>query len=208
MKYTLKGSCRDTATATLADFDCDMDLKGIDAVRRDRSKLVKSLSEQVLDALLIKQNLALALDTIKATLSDVARQAAPLDWFVLSKSLKSTYKNNNQPHVMAWKRMAERGDPDVPEVGTRMPFVIVAPTGSGPRPPLYATAEHPDHVRRAKLRYDAKYYIEGAREAVERLLVPTGQGHQVKALFDTALDVSESAGSMSLLRFKKAKTTA
>ncbi len=203
MKYTLKGG-RSASGSTLADYDSEMDMKGIDAVRRDRSKLVKSISESILDALLIKQDLNLALDSLKQSLMLVAAQKAPLEWFVLSKSLKSTYKTDNQPHVQAWKRMMARGDSDIPDVGTRMPFVVVESLSKGP---LYTHTEHPEYVKTAKLRYDAKYYLDNAQDVVERLLGPTGRGSLVRRMFSDALEAAEakSSGSMSLMMFKKAR---
>jgi DNA polymerase delta subunit 1 len=203
MKYTLRSGA---SSDSLDSYECEMDMKGIDAVRRDRSKLVKSISESILDALLLKQDLNLALDSLKSSLMLVASQGAPLEWFILSKSLRSNYKTDNQPHVQAWKRMIERGDAEIPEIGTRMPFVIVETKSSGP---LYTHTEHPDRVKSAKLRYDAKYYIENAQDVVERLLGPTGRGNIVRKIFVDALDAAEtkSSGSMSLLSFKRKRAS-
>jgi DNA polymerase elongation subunit (family B) len=160
-----------------------------------------------LDALLLKRSLDAALDVLQTTLMDVANGAAPLDWFILSKSLKGTYASENQPHVQAWKRMAARGDTDIPEVGTRMPYVIVRPKSSAKVGPLYERVEHPDYVLRAKLHYDAKYYIENAQDVVERLLGPTGLGSKVRGSFQMALATADqkAAGTMSLMAFMAKK---
>lgn len=189
---------------TVDDFETSVDMKGIDAVRRDRSKLIKTLSSAVLDALLLDRSIDKAIHTLKTTLDMVASQQAPLDWFVLSKSLKSTYHSENQPHVQAWRRMATRGDTDVPEVGTRMPFVIVAAKGpyKGARA-LYERSEHPDYVVRAKLLYCARYYLENAQDVIERLLGPTGLGPSVRQYFSEALIQADhkASGNMSLTAF-------
>lgn len=200
MKYTIKGG-RNTATATLEDFDCEMDMKGVDAVRRDRSKLVKEVSGNILEALLIKGSLEEALNGLKATAMLVATQKAPLEWFVLSKSLKATYASENQPQLQAWKRMQARGDPDVPEIGTRMPFVVTQGPPGKAALKIYEKAEHPDHVRRAKLPYDARYYLENAQDVIERLLAPTGMQARVKQVFEDALAAAEhkASGNRSLL---------
>ena len=188
----------------LEDFETCIDMKGIDAVRRDRSKLVKIMSNAVLDALLVRRSLDAAVDVLRNSLDAVAGHTAPLDWFVLSKSLKSNYASENQPHVQAWKRMAARGE-TVPEVGSRMPYVII--TGSAKA--LYERTEHPDWVVSAKLAYCAKYYLENAQDVIERLLGPTGLGARVKDMFESAIARAEqkSAGTMSLMRFKKTKLT-
>lgn len=204
MKYLLKGG---RSAMSLEDFEHGIDMKGIDAVRRDRSKLIKSLSMSVLEALLVQRSLDTALAALRTALQDVAHQRAPMDWFVLSKSLKGTYASENQPHVQAWRRMALRGDADVPEVGTRMPYVITAAAHGAKAGPLYERAEHPEFVKSSKKHVCARYYLENAQDVIERLLVPTGLEAQVRAMFEDALMAAEhkSSGSMSLRAFKRQK---
>lgn len=204
-KYTLRAG-RSVADATMADFEDCIDMKGIDAVRRDRSKLVRTVSEDILDALLVKNSLASAMEALKVTVSAVVDNSAPLDWFILSKSLKGSYASENQPHVRAWQRMQARGDQDVPEVGTRMPYVIVAAkAGASANGPLYERTEHPAHVQAAKLRPCPVYYLENAQDVVERLLGPTGQGPAVKSLFTEGIERAKhkATGNMSLMSFLK-----
>jgi DNA polymerase delta subunit 1 len=206
-KYLLKSKHQPTC---LDDFETSIDMKGIDAVRRDRSKLIKTLSGSILDALLIERSLDKAIEALKATVDTVASQKAPLDWFVLSKSLKGHYKTDNQPHVQAWKRMIARGDQDVPEIGTRMPYVIVRPKGSKTTGPLYTRTEHPDFVALSNLPYCAKYYLENAQDVLERLLGPTGQQQLVAKIFSDAIAKADhlASGNMSLMSFfsKKQRT--
>lgn len=198
LKYSLKSGHKPLA---LDDFESCVDMKGIDAVRRDRSKLVKMLSENILDALLVKKDIKLAINMVSSTLNDVAQQKAPIEWFVLSKSLKSTYASENQPHVRAWKRMIARGDQNAPEIGSRMPYVIVASKKSNV--PLYERTEHPDFFAESKLKYCAKYYLENARDVVERLLGPTGQLNLVSKLFKDSILAAEhkTTGQMTLAQF-------
>lgn len=206
-KYLLKGRHEPN---TLDDFETSVDMKGIDAVRRDRSKLIKTLSGSLLDALLIEGSLTKAIEQLKETLETVASQKAPLDWFVLSKSLKSRYKTDNQPHVQARKRMISRGDQDVPEIGTRMPYVIVRPKGTKTTGPLYLRTEHPDFVATNKIPYCAKYYLENAQDVIIRLLRPTGKEALVTKIFSDAIASADhlASGNMSLMSFfsKRQKT--
>jgi DNA polymerase elongation subunit (family B) len=106
--------------------------------------------------------------------------------------------------------MGLRGDQDIPEVGTRMPYVIVAPKPGSKGGPLYERAEHPAHFAKAGLKYDAKYYLENAKDVIVRLLGPTGEGRRVLEFFDNAIAEAETKlnGNTSLLQFfKRAKTT-
>ena len=199
MKYTLKNGQKPLGPL---NFENCVDMKGIDAVRRDRTKMVKMLSEKILDSLLIDQDLAKALETLKNTLDMVSNQKAPLDWLVLSKSLKSSYVSQNQPHVQARMRMIARGSQNVPEIGDRMPYIIVS---NGKTGPLYERTEHPEFFEPLKLKYCAKYYLENARDVIERLLGPTGKLKEVSHLFTEALNVAElkASGQMSLKAFFK-----
>ncbi len=207
LKYLLKSR---HSPDTLDDFESAIDMKGIDAVRRDRSKLVKTISEQILNALLIEKDLSKAIGALQEALDRVATFKAPIDWFVLSKSLKSTYASENQPHVQAWRRMSIRGDQDVPEVGTRMPYVIVASKPGAKAGPLYERSEHPAYFIKANLKYDAKYYLENAKDVIVRLLGPTGEGRRVFEFFDKAIIDAETRlnGNTSLLKFFKRKADA
>jgi DNA polymerase elongation subunit (family B) len=138
---------------------------------------------------------------VSDTLKQVAEQKAPLEWFVLSKSLKSTYASENQPHVRAWKRMITRGAQNAPEIGSRMPYIIVASKKANV--PLYERTEHPDYFKDQKLKYCAKYYLENARDVVERLLGPTGLQDKVAKLFKDYLIAADhkTTGQMTLLQF-------
>lgn len=198
MKFTLKNGHKCQSDL---DFENCLDMKGIDAVRRDRTKMVKMLSEKILDSLLVKQDLGMAMNLLKETLDTVSNQKAPLDWLVLSKSLKSSYVSQNQPHLQARLRMISRGSQIVPEIGDRMPYIITA----GRNGPLYERTEHPEFVESLKLKYCAKYYIENARDVIERLLGPTGKLKEVSHLFVEALNVAElkASGQMSLKSFFK-----
>jgi DNA polymerase elongation subunit (family B) len=200
LKHTLKAKC---TGETMDHFDIHLDLKGIDAVRRDRSKLIKTLSMSILEELMYKGSIEAASKTLKETLRSVATHEAPLDLFILSKSLKGTYASENQPHVQAWRRMIARGDPDIPEIGSRMPFVVVQGRPGMKEGPLYERTEHPEHVKTAKLKYSAKYYLENAQDVIERLLSPTPLGLQVKTIFQEALASAEhkASGNMSLMSF-------
>jgi len=199
LKYELKAGHE---PLTDSDFKQSIDMKGVDAVRRDRSKLVKTISENIIESLLFKKDIKGAIQGLSDDVTKVADGSAPLEWFILSKSLKGTYKTENQPHVQAWLRMTKRGDSGIPEIGTRMPYVILH---SKKKVPLYETTEHPDYVRLMKLKYCPKYYLENARDVVERLLKPTTEAHRVTEIFKKALEVADrrTSGNMSLMSFFK-----
>ena len=159
----------------------ELECKGIDAVRRDRTKVVRDLSEQVLDALMIKSDVSMAQHILSTGLTKMLKNEIPIEDYIMSKSLRGTYASENLPHVMAWKRMKQRGDAGLPPQGSRMPFVITMPKKTVP---LYELAEHPEYIKTQNLRPWALYYIENIRSVMERLLEPTGI--PVGSLFDDA----------------------
>jgi DNA polymerase elongation subunit (family B) len=82
----------------------------------------------------------------------------PLDFFILSKSLKSTYKNpNSQPHVALATRMGERDPGSKPQVNDRVQFVYIETkkkvTHQGDR------VEHVDYVKENNLKVDYLFYL-------------------------------------------------
>ena len=102
-------------------------MKGIDAVRRDRTKMVRELSEAILEVLLVENDAEGSLKVLHERVDDILNDKVPLMDFVLSKSLKGSYDSENVPHVQAWRRMQARGDAGCPTKGGRMPMLIVNP---------------------------------------------------------------------------------
>ena len=179
-------------------FVSEVEAKGIDAVRRDRTKLVRDLSDNILDALMVKSDETLAFRMLQETLDNINDNKIPMENYVLSKSLKGTYVNgDHMPHVAAWQRMRDRGDSGLPPVGSRMPMVF---TLSKTSETLYNVAEHPEYAKKMGLRPWPKYYIESVRSAIERLLEPTGMN--VAGLFEAALDRAKfiASGNASLMK--------
>lgn len=153
-------------------FQSELEFKGIDAVRRDRTKVVRDLSERILDALMIKADTSLAMTLLTDGLRGVLDNTISLDDYVMSKGLKGSYASENLPHVAAWRRMTLRGDSGIPPQGSRMPFIVTMPKGK--KVPLYEIAEHPAYVKLRSLRPWPEYYIDQIRSAIERILQPTG----------------------------------
>lgn len=177
----------------------EIDVKGIQAVRRDTVPWVATLSNDILDALLLRRDAREALGLVKARLTAVADGTMPLDQFVISKSLASSYVNAGIPHVAAWQRMRARGDADPPPIGARMPFVIVAPRGSKSHG-LAERAEHPAWVAAHGKKLDVKYYIKGAQNAVAKLLQFFDKG-EIEELFAEAAARADNRGVVGLDEF-------
>lgn len=179
-------------------FKDEIDMKGIQAVRRDTVPFVADLSKTLLDALLIDKSADKALDLVRSCLRDVSLERLPLDKYIISKSIASSYAQggSNLPHVAAWTRMKARGDEDPPPVGGRMPFVFVHGSSSV----LASRAEHPDHVRSTKAKLDTTYYINAAVNPIKKLLQFFDDG-TLDEVFSDARNMASSRHTHSLMEF-------
>jgi len=173
-------------------------MKGIQAVRRDTVPFVADLSKNILDALLLDKSAEKALSLVRTTLQDVSLERLPLDKYIMSKSIASSYAQGggNLPHVAAWTRMKARGDEDPPPVGGRMPFVFVTGTSTV----LATRAEHPDHVRKLKTKLDTAYYINAAVNPIKKLLQFFDDG-TLDEVFADARNTAQSRHTHSLFEF-------
>jgi DNA polymerase elongation subunit (family B) len=181
------------------EFYTEIDMKGIDAIRRDRPKLLRDTSSEVLDILLKQRSAEKALEKLRLALHSIASGETPHEDFILSKSLKSTYVSNNLPHVTAWKRMMDRGDEGLPPIGARMPFIVVADKnglcGKKSKVKLYERTEHPSYVRSKQLIIDRSYYIESLKNPLSKLLQYVVPEATLKDIFKSCIETADFKSS-------------
>jgi DNA polymerase delta subunit 1 len=136
-----------------------MDCKGIETVRRDNSPLVANLINICLQKLLIDRDPTGAIDYAKQTISDLLCNRIDISNLVITKELTKTDKEyaGKQAHVELAKKMAKRDPGSAPQLGDRVPFVIVA--GSKGQA-TYEKAEDPVYVLDHNLPIDTRYYLE------------------------------------------------
>jgi DNA polymerase delta subunit 1 len=138
-----------------------IDNKGIETVRRDWSGLTGEVMLALLDKIFLERDIEGSKQYVVNTMQKMIDNEIPIEKFVMSKSLKSTYKNpDGQPHVRVVRKIAERNPGSEPTVGDRVPFVIVRVKQKKPKfceqaeDPRYVTA----HPKKAQLDYI--YYID------------------------------------------------
>lgn len=188
-------------------FKTEIDIKGIDAIRRDRPKLLRDASNKILDCLLREISVDCAMKSLRDSLNNISTMDN-LEDFVLSKSLKSNYASNNLPHVTAWLRMTQRGDSDIPPIGARMPFVVVVDKGGfggkKSKTKLYDRTEHPAYVKSANLKVDRQYYVETLQNPLSKLLQFVVDETIVKNIFKEYTEKASLKASQiqSLLGFR------
>lgn len=134
-----------------------IDVKGLQLVRRDNCPLVKDVSTAILNKIMYERSVEAAVAEAKAAIVRVLQNSEALEKFIVSKALRSDYKNNAQPHVFVANKILRRTGMAVPS-GARVPFVIVR-DDANPKALIAERAEDPEHVRANGIKLDVQYYI-------------------------------------------------
>lgn len=172
-----------------------MDVKGIALVRRDNCPLVKDVLGECLDAILFKRDPAMALELAREHVRRVLDNEHPMEKFVVSKTLRTGYKVEAQPHLHVARKIQARRGFAVPS-GSRVPYVFVE-NKDDPRQKQSEKAEDPEYALARGLVVDRLYYVEHQlRKPLESLFEPVCEepgreifGHDpVKSKLDALTD--------------------
>ena len=105
---------------------CKRKEMGIVLKRRDNAPIVKDIYGGIIDILMKEQNIQKAIEFLKACLKNIVDEKYPIEKLIITKSLRSGYKN---PQGIAHKVLADRitaRDPgNKPSSGDRIPFVYI-----------------------------------------------------------------------------------
>jgi DNA polymerase delta subunit 1 len=145
-----------------------MDAKGLETVRRDNCALVREVIQTSLDMILIQQDVKGAIAYVKREISDLLQNKMDISRLVITKSLnkgaeyalglggkKEDYKMK-QAHVELAARMRKRDPGSAPQMGDRVPYVIIAGTKGAAN---FEKAEDPLFVLENNLPIDCKWYL-------------------------------------------------
>ncbi len=137
-----------------------IDVKGLQLVRRDNAPIVKDVSTAILNAIMHDRSPQKAIALARESVLRVLRNNEPLEKFIISKALRSGYKNpDSLPHVIVARKLKERrGYP--PASGERVPYVFIR-DAANPDGLMAQRAEDPEYVRehRSTVELDTLYYI-------------------------------------------------
>jgi DNA polymerase delta subunit 1 len=132
-------------------------LNDVEIIARDHSPLVSNLISVCLQKLLIERDPDGAVEYAKQTISDLLCNRIDISHLVISKELSKTDYAAKQAHVELAAKMRRRDPGSAPQLGDRVPFVIVA---GAKGQPTYEKAEDPVYVLDNNLPIDHKYYLE------------------------------------------------
>ncbi|KAJ6819957.1 putative DNA polymerase delta catalytic subunit [Iris pallida] len=136
-----------------------MDTKGIETVRRDNCLLVKNLVTECLHKILIDRDVPAAVQYVKNTISDLLMNRMDLSLLVITKGLTKTGDDYavKAAHVELAERMRKRDAATAPNVGDRVPYVIIK-AAKGAK--AYEKSEDPIYVLENNIPIDPQYYLE------------------------------------------------
>ncbi|GLT25096.1 hypothetical protein SLA2020_002480 [Shorea laevis] len=136
-----------------------MDTKGIETVRRDNCLLVKNLVNDCLHKILINRDIPGAVQYVKNTIADLLMNRMDLSLLVITKGLTKTGDDYEvkAAHVELAERMRKRDAATAPNVGDRVPYVIVK-AAKGAK--AYEKSEDPIYVLENNIPIDPNYYLE------------------------------------------------
>ena len=131
---------------------------GIVLKRRDNAPIVKEIYGGIIDILMKEQNIERAIQFLREKLQFMIDQKCPIEKLIITKSLRSDYKNPAQiAHKVLADRMGVRDPGNKPNTGDRMPYAYIHNSAKGAL--QGDKIEHPDYIHKNNLQLDYSFYI-------------------------------------------------
>jgi DNA polymerase elongation subunit (family B) len=135
---------------------------GIVLKRRDNAPIVKDVYGGVIDILMKEKNIQKAIDYVHKCLQDLVDGNVPIEKLIITKSLRSFYKNpQGVAHKVLADRIGQRDPGNKPTSGDRIPFVYIvtkAPA-KGKKVLQGDRIETPAYIEENNLEIDYSFYI-------------------------------------------------
>jgi len=137
---------------------CKRKEMGIVLKRRDNAPIVKDVYGGIIDILMKKQNIEEAIHFLRTSLRNIIDKTFPISKFIISKSLRSGYKNPQQiAHKVLADRITQREPGNKPQSGDRIPYIYIHNTN---KTALQGEKiETPQYILDHKLKIDYSHYI-------------------------------------------------
>ena len=200
---------------------CKRKSMGIVLKRRDNAPVVKDVYGGVIDILMKEMDVPAAAEFMQSCLARLANGGYPIDKLIITKALRSGYKNPKQiAHKVLADRIGRRDPGNKPKPGDRIAFAYVI--NNAKKALQGDKIETPEYIKAAGLRLNYEFYI------TNQLMKPLQQvfalvlesipafrrkkGHSLrrwdreqKAVRDACATESEAAKKLETLRNKEAK---
>ena len=164
----------------------EIEMRGIETVRRDWCPLVSELMLKVLNIILMEGDLSKAIELVKVTIEDLRNGKIPLEKLTIIKGITKSVESyeGTLPHIELARKLTIRNPHNPPKVGDRLGFVIVKGDQM-----LSKRAEDPKYVEKNNIPLDSDYYVQSQLfPPVERIF--TSVGVQKTEVFGTGRQMS------------------
>jgi DNA polymerase elongation subunit (family B) len=143
------------------DEHCKFNSMGIALRRRDNAQIVKHIYGGCIDIILKEHDIKKSIRFLQESLDNLINGKYPLDDLVVSKSLRSGYKDPTRiAHNVLATRMADRDPGNKPQVSDRIPYVYIQVKEEKGKTILQGNRiEAPDFIKKNKLKPDYEFYI-------------------------------------------------
>ena len=137
---------------------CKRKEMGIVLKRRDNAPIVKDIYGGIIDILMKEKDINKATQFLKACLKNIVDEKYPMEKLIITKSLRSGYKNPKQiAHKVLADRITSRDPGNKPSSGDRIPFVYIH---SNDKKALQGDKiETPTYILENHLKIDYSFYI-------------------------------------------------
>jgi len=131
---------------------------GIVLKRRDNAPIVKDIYGGIIDILMKEQDIKKAVDFLQSSIQNLVDEKYSMDKLIISKSIRSDYKNPQQiAHKVLADRMTARDPGNKPASGDRIPYVYIH---NPSRTALQGEKiETPTFILENNLKIDYSFYI-------------------------------------------------
>ena len=137
---------------------CKRKSMGIVLKRRDNAPIVKDIYGGIIDILMKEKNVEHAIDFLKGCLQNMVDEKYGMDKLVITKSLRSGYKNPAQiAHKVLADRIGRRDSGNKPSIGDRIPFVYIE--NPDKKALQGERIETPDYITTNKIKINYSFYI-------------------------------------------------
>ena len=137
---------------------CKRKEMGIVLKRRDNAPIVKDIYGGIIDILMKEQNINMAIEFLKNSLQNIVDEKYPMDKLIITKSLRSGYKNPQSiAHKVLSDRITTRDPGNKPSSGDRIPFVYINTTNK--KALQGDKIETPTFIKENNLKIDYSFYI-------------------------------------------------
>ena len=137
---------------------CKRKSMGIVLKRRDNAHIVKDIYGGIIDLLMNGNNIEKSVKFLKEHLQQMVDGNCSMDKLVVSKALRSGYKNPNTiAHKVLADRIGRRDPGNKPNTGDRIPYAYIHNNAKGAL--QGERIEHPDYIRTQRLQLNYSFYI-------------------------------------------------